>query len=191
LTNVILWDNKNGQIYDAPGSTADVSYSIVQGGFPGINNLDEDPVLLPLADNGGFTLTHALAKGSPAIDAGDGTNCPTKDQRGAQRPQDGDEDGVPACDIGAYEYDPQQYMLIVTVSPPGAGSVTTTPSGDFHFGDRVMLTPVANLGWVFSYWDGDPDRTENPLEIEITGDMTVTAYFEQGGFKTFLPLILR
>lgn len=56
-----------------------------------------DPLLWPLADNGGGTQTHALQFGSPAIDAGDDAACPPADQRGVARPQ-----GY-ACDIGAYE----------------------------------------------------------------------------------------
>jgi cysteine-rich repeat protein len=63
-----------------------------------------DPLLGPLADNGGRTRTHALLPGSPAINAGHpGTPangdaiCPTTDQRGVVRPVG------PACDIGAFE----------------------------------------------------------------------------------------
>jgi hypothetical protein len=55
----------------------------------------------PLQHNGGPTLTHALEKGSPAIDAGVCTDSAgitvTVDQRGAPRPQGN------GCDIGAYE----------------------------------------------------------------------------------------
>jgi predicted outer membrane repeat protein len=75
----------------------------VFGSFTGSNNLTSgDPMLGPLADNGGPTLTMALLPGSPAIDAGSDALIPpgvTTDQRGA---------GYPRCcgncvDIGAFE----------------------------------------------------------------------------------------
>jgi hypothetical protein len=53
-----------------------------------------NPLLGPLAFNGGPTQTHALTPGSPAINAG--VNCPPVDQR--RFPRD-----VGACDIGAFE----------------------------------------------------------------------------------------
>jgi CSLREA domain-containing protein len=56
-----------------------------------------------LQDNGGTTWTHALQPDSPAIDAGNNTQCPDTDQRGRQRPFDGNGDGKSVCDIGAYE----------------------------------------------------------------------------------------
>jgi hypothetical protein len=72
------------------------------------NNLTGDPLAGALADNGGPTLTHALAVNSPAIDhIPNGTNgCDTTyttDQRGSIRPIDGDNDGDADCDIGAVE----------------------------------------------------------------------------------------
>lgn len=71
--------------------------------------LNQDPLLGPLADNGGPTFTHALSASSPAIDAGDNcvldsscasNNAPsniTADQRGEPRP------AGPSVDIGAFE----------------------------------------------------------------------------------------
>ncbi len=59
--------------------------------------INTDPVLGPLADNGGPTFTMALLPGSPAIDRGDSAVCPPADQRGVVRPM-----GL-ACDSGAYE----------------------------------------------------------------------------------------
>ncbi|MFN2135665.1 MAG: choice-of-anchor Q domain-containing protein [Candidatus Promineifilaceae bacterium] len=58
---------------------------------------DTDPLLGPLAENGGKTLTHLPAKESPAADHGLCLVGTTADQRGAPRPF-GD-----ACDIGAVE----------------------------------------------------------------------------------------
>jgi beta-glucanase (GH16 family) len=57
-----------------------------------------NPLLDPLADNGGPTLTHALLPGSPAIDAADSGVCPATDQRGVARDA--------ACDVGSFEFVP-------------------------------------------------------------------------------------
>lgn len=69
------------------------------------NILGQDPLLGPLADNGGPTKTHALLPGSPAIDAGNSSGLYT-DQRGYKRKIN--IIGIPnvsdGADIGAYEY---------------------------------------------------------------------------------------
>lgn len=62
-----------------------------------------DPMLEPLANFGGPTLTHRPMPGSPMIDAGDDPLCLDFDQRGVERPQDGDADNEAVCDIGAVE----------------------------------------------------------------------------------------
>jgi hypothetical protein len=64
---------------------------------------DADPLLGPLAQNGGLTATHLPSAGSPALDHGPSLGCPGTDQRGVTRPRDGDGDGAPACDVGAVE----------------------------------------------------------------------------------------
>lgn len=74
------------------------------------DKVNTDPLLGPLADNGGPTETHALMEGSPAIDAGDDDACAAEpvnglDQRGVSRPQGS------ACDIGAYEVEVAGYIL--------------------------------------------------------------------------------
>jgi hypothetical protein len=56
-----------------------------------------DPKLKPLANNGGPTLTMAIATNSPARDAGDDSAAPDTDQRGAPRKLSN------PSDIGAYE----------------------------------------------------------------------------------------
>jgi CSLREA domain-containing protein len=77
---------------------------------PGFGDLiNTNPRLGPLRNNGGGTPTQALLTGSPAIDRGDAGECNAtggRDQRGADRPQDGNRDGTPSCDLGAYEVAP-------------------------------------------------------------------------------------
>jgi CSLREA domain-containing protein len=92
------------------GSMADTGGVVgLDGNCPyrtGIINAEIMTVLLhPLADNGGFGLTHALRRTSDhAIDrVATFEACPTVDQRGAPRPVDGDGRDEVACDVGAFE----------------------------------------------------------------------------------------
>lgn len=68
----------------------------------------KDPLLMPLGNYGGPTLTMALKIKSPAIDAGSNAVCAAgpvynRDQRGDVRPTDGNLDNQAVCDIGAFE----------------------------------------------------------------------------------------
>jgi predicted outer membrane repeat protein len=62
-----------------------------------------NPLLGPLAFNGGPTKTHRLLAGSKAIDAGDSIGVSPTDQRGVARIRDGNGDGIRIVDIGAFE----------------------------------------------------------------------------------------
>lgn len=105
LTNVIIWENMphDQQILNE-GSVFKITYSDIAGGFMGEGNLNVNPQLIRLAENGGFTQTSALLAGSRVIDAGSPDLCPKTDQRGEKRPMDGDGDGKKVCDMGAYEF---------------------------------------------------------------------------------------
>ena len=72
----------------------------------GINFISGDPLLGPLADNGGPTKTHALLVNSPAIDSGFCDSSPESDQRGEMRPAGS------GCDIGAFERDGTQSVFL-------------------------------------------------------------------------------
>ena len=99
----------------------------------GVPYLSSDPMLGPLADNGGFTQTMALGTGSPAIDAGDDANCPETDQRGVERPQGSH------CDIGAYEFEGAHVEVTI------GGSLKD--SYDIPSGSRISpLYPDTNNG---------------------------------------------
>jgi hypothetical protein len=71
------------------------------------DTLTADPLLQPLADNGGITLTQALGAGSPAIDAGNNAAGSAYDQRGSGYPR---VIGTQA-DIGAYELGPNDAIF--------------------------------------------------------------------------------
>lgn len=63
------------------------------------------PAQLALGMLGGTPAYLPLKRGSMAIDAGTNSGCPAADQRGVARPQDGNGDGTPICDVGSYEYE--------------------------------------------------------------------------------------
>jgi len=90
-------DNCNGTTSNFTSSgwnlSSDATCNFVAAG----DQVNTDPLLGVLQDNGGPTFTHALGAGSLAIDGGFGVGCPATDQRGDVRPIGS------ACDIGAYE----------------------------------------------------------------------------------------
>ncbi len=108
VTNCIVWGSTNGEIVNLPGAAPTVSYSDVQGGWPGLGNIDADPLFVD-PDNGNLR----LQPGSPCIDAGDNIAVPagiTTDLDGNPRFVD-DPDTIdsgngdpPIVDMGAYEF---------------------------------------------------------------------------------------
>lgn len=95
---------------------------VAAGDLPNTN-----PLVAPLASNGGPTQTHALLAGSPAINAG-GAGCPPPgtDQRGVTRPQGA------ACEIGSFECQAGECTALgatPTPTPVGpAPTATRTPT---------------------------------------------------------------
>ncbi|NNE66170.1 MAG: VCBS repeat-containing protein [Pyrinomonadaceae bacterium] len=110
LYNSIVSNNTAPVNPDYSGSMLSMGYNII-GNSTGINvtgnttgnQLNTDPLLVPLADNKGGTATHALQHGSPAIDSADPNSALTEDQRFSRRAVDGDRNGVGRADVGAYE----------------------------------------------------------------------------------------
>ena len=85
------------------GSTVTVFVNGIGGNLVGATGTEIDPLISPLQDNGGATVTHALLFGSPARDAGNNVGVTANDQRGFDRRFDGDGDGTTTVDIGAFE----------------------------------------------------------------------------------------
>ena len=87
------------------GNNKNCTFTASFGDQVGTPGAPINPLLGPLAANGGATLTHRLLAGSPALNAGSPTYddldpvyaCRTEDQRGYVRSLGG------LCDVGAYE----------------------------------------------------------------------------------------
>ena len=110
----------------APGNVGSLGYNLSSddgGGYlngPG-DQINTNPMLGPLQDNGGPTLTHALLPGSPAINAGDPNFAPGPyDQRGPgfDRVRGG------RIDIGSFEV--QEPLPTATPTPTSTPTATPT-----------------------------------------------------------------
>jgi len=187
ISNSVFWDNSPNSIHNNLGLVS-VSYSDIQYGFLGEGNISTDPLLQDLADNGGFTPTHALDNESPAIDAGDPNNCPATDQRGFPRPFDGDNNGVATCDMGAYEWQ----TATIDVSIIGAGNVSMNPEKPFYIaGEKVSLAAYPANNWLFSNWSGDIYSHKNPIDVVAINDLEIIATFVEITSRIYMPLIGR
>ena len=111
ISNTILNAGASGEnIFNNGGTVTSDGYNLCSddgGGYltgPG-DQINTDPLLGPLQNNGGLTFTHALLPGSPAVDAGDPNFVPppSTDQRGC--PFDRVFNG--RIDIGSFETQPR------------------------------------------------------------------------------------
>ena len=130
LKNTIVANSPSGG--NCAGTITNGGYNLDSGtscGFGTANNSlsGEEPLLGPLADNGGPTWTHALLEGSPAIDKGVAVAGITTDQRGVARPQG------PAPDIGSFEF-------VDTIKPTVTGLQPAPTATDVSIGANVVAT---------------------------------------------------
>lgn len=102
-----------------------------QNGFSGTVVSTADPLLGPLASNGGPTQTMALLGGSPALIAGSNTLGLATDQRGPGYPRQGT-----AVDIGAFEF---------TITGATTTVVTGSPAPS-TYGQAVTFTATVTSG---------------------------------------------
>jgi hypothetical protein len=118
-----------GNIWNDAGVITSLGYNISNDDGSGYltgpgDQIDTDPLLGPLQDNGGPTFTHALLKGSPAIDTADPnfTPPPFFDQRGLgfDRIVNG------RIDIGSFEV--QGPTPSPTSTPSATPTSTPTPT---------------------------------------------------------------
>jgi predicted outer membrane repeat protein len=101
MHNVILWGNSAPLNPEISGASGTIDHAVVSGGCPAgvacTHTSTADPLLGPLRDNGGTTMTMRIGVAGSAFDAGDDAACAADDQRGVTRPRESH------CDIGAVE----------------------------------------------------------------------------------------
>src|SRR5262249_52070792 len=181
--NTIIAGNTAPTAPDLSGSLGSQGHNLIGNteggsGFHETDLLNVNPLLGPLQDNGGPTLTHALLPGSPAIDGGDPTDAPEWDQRG---------EGFyrvvgKNIDIGAYEDQGKgrrpspgrvrpagvDFSLILTHSGsvlPNRECHVVRTEGEGDTGGRVV-PDVTNS----SYGDSAPEsRKESPAQSRRDG----------------------
>ena len=183
IGNTILNTGDSGaNISNSGGTVTSLGYNLSSddgGGFltgPG-DQINTDPMLGPLQDNGGPTFTHALLPASPAIDTGDPnfTPPPFFDQRGPgfDRVVNG------RIDIGSFEVQTQTVAIQLQASGRKVGGINTvrltwsgaTSTNIDVYRNGVLIVTTANDG---SYTDstGDTGRARYTYRVCEAGTLT-------------------
>ena len=193
LPNCILWANSPDQISLYRLATASITYSDVQGDWPGEGNIDIDPCFVEAgywtyADDPNIIVEpndpnavwiegdyHLLAS-SPCIDAGDPNYIP--------EPNENDLDGNPRIvndriDMGAYEFAPAIEAL-VKIRPR---TLNLRSKGKW-------IVCVIRLAEDYNVADIDPNsillEDEIPAERVWLGDEFAVAKFSRGAVQEML-----
>jgi parallel beta-helix repeat protein len=106
ITNCICWKDTPVEIQASGGGVPIVTYSDIQGGYPGHGNINADPLFVSDSD-------YHLTASSPCINSGDNDapDLPATDKDGNPRIFGG------TVDMGAYEF--QTIAYIVYIAPDG------------------------------------------------------------------------
>lgn len=175
LRNNIIANNSNANsqyssINNSAGYIISLGYNLVSDNPASLTAMGDkrntNPQLLPLADNGGPTLTHALICNSPAVNAGTASGT-TSDQRGFAY--------VGTSDIGAYEYYPVLFSAgAITASGPASCASPARLTAPVTGSSFVFTGPG---GYVFSnvYRNGG-NYTAFAEGVKLGGTYTLTVY---------------
>ncbi len=138
-----------------------------------------EPLLGPLANNGGLTPTCRLLAGSPALDQGKDINFTFKDQRGLRRPIDlatANASGGEGSDIGAYELQGDTVQggpsfLVNTLDDHDDGGSAACTTGDCTLREAIRAAGVP----------------KSVISFSVTGTITVAL----GEFAIGKPLTIK
>ncbi|MEW6745310.1 MAG: right-handed parallel beta-helix repeat-containing protein [Planctomycetota bacterium] len=193
LNSCILWANEAYDEGDQIYGDAEVAYCDVQGGCPGIGNIDSDPLFTDSdgPDDDPWTWEdndlHLLA-GSPCIDAGaPGTDrCTDKDYFGNPRVLDHQATFEPRIDMGAHEVDHVHLEVTGNATPGSTLTFTTSGTPAFHVWLFVGTAPGAacfgrygalfldfSRPWLVLFWGRIPLSGSFDVTVAVPATMPV------------------
>jgi predicted outer membrane repeat protein len=167
LANCILWD-RGGEIWKGDDSTIAITYSDIKGGWPGMGNINADPLFADPCDG-----NYHLRPHSPCINKGDNSAVPpsvTFDLDGNERIM------FHTVDMGAYEF---QGPMIIFVDDDATGANNGSSWKDAYKFLQDALT-IASKGCEIRVAQGiyRPDRAIGvPIEH---GNRTATFQLKNG-----------
>jgi PKD repeat protein len=150
LHNTVVWGNMGGSFSGKTANTSVVTFSDIEGGFPGVGNLDVDPMFV---DPGGYDLH--LSPMSPLIDAGAfHASLSATDYEGNPRIMGSE------VDIGAYEFDGAgsggNIPPIATFADPDCSGL------ECQFTDTSADYDGTVVSWTWDFGDGGTSTAQNP-----------------------------
>ncbi len=69
------------------------------------------------------------------------------------------------------------YTVTLYVNKNRAGDVSG--GGTYLAGTEISISATPKDGWYFAYWSGNYNGTDNPHPLTVTGDVTITANFDE------------
>lgn len=161
VLNSIFWGDSaglGGEIFEDDTSWTVVTYSDVEGGWPGEGNIDADPAFC-LAERGDFRLLWA----SPCIDAG--------------HPDSLDPDGT-RRDMGTFFFDQDDHLTLyltpdtTAVTPGGALGVTYTAINRWPQAEPFWVLTQATLPSGYTLDIMGPDAYTLPADFTVQRHLT-------------------
>ena len=83
--------------------------------------------------------------------------------------------GIASCTLVTVDANPDAPKYMVTATPSDEAMGTVTGGGEYSEGSVATLTATPNAGYKFVNWSNG--STDNPLVLEVTEDLNITANF--------------